>query len=171
MEEIFSDAVKALREGCYQEALEKCIQVATRWPSYKDTVRAVLLKALSEVLNQMLEMEGPSSPLFRHLVRSLAALYSTDILVTSVLGAKCLKEGALKEAKLCLSAALTIDPYHLSSHDNMATLKSQLVPRWHFKMLNDIARNTAYFRAVTSAVRALPHCTVLDIGSGTGLLR
>lgn len=171
MEELLSNAIQALGEGSCQEALEKCIQVATRWPSCKDAVRSVLLEALSDILDKMLAMEGPSSPLFRRLVRSVGALYSNDALVTAALGARCLREGVLKEARLYLTATLTLDPYHLPSRDNLATLNNQLVPRWHFKMLNDVARNAAYFRAVTSAVRTLPHCTVLDIGSGTGLLR
>lgn len=44
----------------------------------------------------------------------------------------------------------------------------ELVPRWHFAMLNDAARNNAYERAIAAVVR--PGDLVLDIGTGAGLL-
>lgn len=44
----------------------------------------------------------------------------------------------------------------------------QLVPRWHFAMLNDDDRNQAYRKAVHAAIR--PGDVVLDIGTGAGLL-
>lgn len=44
----------------------------------------------------------------------------------------------------------------------------ELVPRWHFAMLNDLARNSLFQEAIEHAVRAGDH--VLDIGSGSGLL-
>ena len=171
MELVLSDAVRALRGGQCQEALERYIQAAIRWPSCKDTIKPHLLEALSKVLDEMLRAQGPSSPLFRRLVHSVHTLYSTDPLVAAVLGTKCLNEGALKEAGLYLNASLTLDPYCLLARENMATLNQQLVHRWHFKMLNDLTRNSTYFRAINSTVRTIPQCTVLDIGSGTGLLR
>ena len=43
-----------------------------------------------------------------------------------------------------------------------------LVPRWHFAMMNDVERNTAFQAAIESVVR--PGSLVLDIGAGSGLL-
>lgn len=43
-----------------------------------------------------------------------------------------------------------------------------LVPRWHYAMLNDQARNNAYRDAIRRVVR--PGDLVLDIGTGAGLL-
>ncbi|CAA9277701.1 MAG: hypothetical protein AVDCRST_MAG41-3359 [uncultured Corynebacteriales bacterium] len=62
---------------------------------------------------------------------------------------------------------------HLAApHDRTARLMNravrELVPRWHFSMLNDDARNTAYRRAIEAVVR--PGDLVLDIGTGAGLL-
>lgn len=42
------------------------------------------------------------------------------------------------------------------------------IPKWHFAMLNDSKRNTAFERAITKQIE--PHHRVLDIGAGTGLL-
>jgi len=44
----------------------------------------------------------------------------------------------------------------------------QVVPRWHFAMMNDHDRNTAYEQAILATVR--PGDVVLDIGTGSGLL-
>ena len=44
----------------------------------------------------------------------------------------------------------------------------KLIPRWHFEMLNDEERNSAFERALSKAIT--PSTTVLDIGSGSGLL-
>jgi type II protein arginine methyltransferase len=43
----------------------------------------------------------------------------------------------------------------------------QVVPRWHFSMMNDAARNAAYSAAIAAVVR--PGDLVLDIGTGAGL--
>lgn len=42
------------------------------------------------------------------------------------------------------------------------------VPRWHFVIVRDAVRNMAYQQAIERAV--FPGCTVLEIGTGTGLL-
>jgi len=44
----------------------------------------------------------------------------------------------------------------------------ELVPRWHFAMLNDLSRNSLFEEAIKHAVRRGGH--VLDIGSGSALL-
>ncbi|WP_156397280.1 MULTISPECIES: methyltransferase domain-containing protein [unclassified Sphingomonas] len=49
-----------------------------------------------------------------------------------------------------------------------AALLKDMVPGWHFVIVRDDARNSAYDRALRRAVT--PQSRVLDIGSGTGLL-
>jgi predicted RNA methylase len=44
----------------------------------------------------------------------------------------------------------------------------QVVPRWHFSMLNDVERNVAFEKAISQVLE--DDCTVLDVGTGTGLL-
>uniref|UniRef100_UPI00358F0D8E protein arginine N-methyltransferase 9 isoform X2 n=1 Tax=Myxine glutinosa TaxID=7769 RepID=UPI00358F0D8E len=55
------------------------------------------------------------------------------------------------------------------ARENFERAAGCLVQRWHFLMLNDHQRNVAFRDAVRAAVQAGAH-TVLDIGTGTGLL-
>ena len=171
MEEVLTKAEKDLNARRAQEALESYIQAAIRWPACRELIRPQFVNSLCGVLDEMLRVQGPSSPLFRRLLQSVYSLYSRDPLVVAVLGTKCLKEGALKEAGVYLQAALNLDPCNLLARENMVALREQLVQRWHFRMLNDVTRNSTYFRAIKAAVQGIPDCTVLDIGSGTGILR
>jgi type II protein arginine methyltransferase len=49
-----------------------------------------------------------------------------------------------------------------------AEIFSHKVPRWHWPLMQDYARNTAYDAALRRAIR--PGCRVLEIGAGSGLL-
>jgi predicted O-methyltransferase YrrM len=55
-----------------------------------------------------------------------------------------------------------VPPY--SDHDALR----ELVPRWHFAMLNDLNRNSLFQESIEATVKPCDH--VLDIGSGSGLL-
>lgn len=52
--------------------------------------------------------------------------------------------------------------------DRIASHAARRIPRWHFPMLNDVERNDAFAAGIDKAIR--PGDTVLDIGTGTGLL-
>ncbi|MGR3622273.1 50S ribosomal protein L11 methyltransferase [Pseudophaeobacter sp.] len=77
-----------------------------------------------------------------------------------------LADGGLQTAQL-LSRALDLDPHHHEAQILQERLHQTFVPRWHFPMLADAARNAAYARAITAKVR--PGDIVLDIGCGAGL--
>lgn len=64
--------------------------------------------------------------------------------------------------------ALFVDPENRQAQLGLNRAHCQIVPRWHFEMLNDVKRNEAFERALTNAIT--PETIVLDIGSGTGLL-
>lgn len=64
--------------------------------------------------------------------------------------------------------ALCIDTKNQQAQQGLNRAHCQIVPRWHFEMLNDEKRNEAFRRALTNAIS--PETIVLDIGSGTGLL-
>lgn len=79
--------------------------------------------------------------------------------------------GYVDEAACCFRRALKIAPGFLGARENLDNVCSHLVERWHFRMLNDIVRNQLYQDALIKAVQQEGHRTVLDIGTGTGLLR
>ncbi|XP_014667348.1 PREDICTED: putative protein arginine N-methyltransferase 9 [Priapulus caudatus] len=77
--------------------------------------------------------------------------------------------GFFGEAALHLQKAIYINRHHVAAKETLQNLCSHLVERWHFRMLNDQWRNTAFKNAIVTAV-AQGHTSVLDIGAGTALL-
>jgi type II protein arginine methyltransferase len=63
--------------------------------------------------------------------------------------------------------ALALKPGFPEAEINLRSIYRDLVPQWHFAMMNDDARNTAYRAAIERCVRGK---RVLDIGTGGGLL-
>ncbi len=81
----------------------------------------------------------------------------------------CLKNaGRIEEAEQYLELALRLRPGAVEADETLRDMRSRLLPRWHFPMLNDTSRNSAYDRAIRRAVT--PDALVLDIGTGSGLL-
>jgi Flp pilus assembly protein TadD/SAM-dependent methyltransferase len=76
--------------------------------------------------------------------------------------------GRAPEAATALRRAVQIDPENREAQSNLRVVLSAMVPKWHFAMLNDDARNTAYARGIRAAVKPGDH--VLEIGAGSGLL-
>ena len=77
-----------------------------------------------------------------------------------------LTDGGVRTAQL-LADALALDPQHHQAQILLQRLHQVFVPRWHFPMLADTARNRAYAAAIAAKVR--PGDIVLDIGCGAGL--
>lgn len=72
-----------------------------------------------------------------------------------------------------LAHELSLRALDLAPHDEevralTADVLSIDVPRWHFRLVHDEARNNAYEAALRRAV--FPGCKVFEIGTGTGLL-
>mgnify|MGYP001627882785 CR=1 FL=1 len=77
-----------------------------------------------------------------------------------------LADGGLRTSQI-LSEALALDPRHHEAQVLQERLHQISVPRWHFPMLADKARNSAYAKAIAATVK--PGDVVLDIGCGAGL--
>ncbi|TCR79601.1 type II protein arginine methyltransferase [Rhizobium sp. BK376] len=62
-------------------------------------------------------------------------------------------------------------PTNLLARHQVRRLTSRIVPFWHIPMLNDTRRNDAFEAAIVKAIAERgPDASVLDIGTGSGLL-
>ena len=174
------------RTGQYQAALDACLALAATSTGARARVRDSMLHSLSQALTDLsdlststssqpptpspgtLEWEGPLS----EIAKGVYSLYADNAVAMTMLGVKCLEEGLCEQAKFFLGTALATEPEYLVAREKLRVLSEQVVNRWHFQMLNDVQRNSAYSRAIQLALQTCtPHCNVLDIGSGTGILR
>ena len=80
-----------------------------------------------------------------------------------------LRNGEPIKAIVYLKRALKADPSYLPAERNLQNAYSLAVDRWHFPMLNDKHRNHAFDKAIRKKI-AMGYDSVLDIGTGTGLL-
>lgn len=94
----------------------------------------------------------------------------TADMVASLLakGEAHLEKNQFADALDCFDLALCLDSKNQQAQVGLNRAHCQIIPRWHFEMLNDVKRNAAFQRALTNAIT--PETIVLDIGSGTGLL-
>lgn len=83
-------------------------------------------------------------------------------------------QGRCSEAGDAYRRALAIDPASVRAAHGLNGVLAQVVPRWHFPMMNDQRRNEAYDRALRTEIGrridAGKPALVLDIGAGSGLL-
>lgn len=76
-------------------------------------------------------------------------------------------QGQSSQAIEILRRAASLKPDLAEAQKNLRTAYNDVVPAWHFAMINDRPRNDAYAAAIA---RAAFGKRVLDIGTGTGLL-
>ena len=104
-----------------------------------------------------------------------AAIIDSDAKRTADMVANLLAKGEahlennqFADALDCFDLALCLDSQNHQAQLGRNRAYCQIIPRWHFEMLNDEQRNVAFENALTNAIT--PDTVVLDIGSGTGLL-
>lgn len=99
-----------------------------------------------------------------------AAIARDDRLLAAHMGlGQCARElGDSRAALAAFRHAAGLVPEDADVQAALSGLLSGQIPGWHFPMLADAARNEAYGRAIAKAVTA--GMTVLDIGTGSGLL-
>ncbi|GAB0092197.1 Protein arginine N-methyltransferase [Sergentomyia squamirostris] len=126
---------------------------------------------LTFVLNQhtdQLQSEDKYTELFDCYEKVLSQ-FPKDCELLTEFGSRLFKLGRYVESFNCFKQVLQIDAKHLKAFHNLQYVKDKLVERWHFRMLNDCLRNVVYENAIwTHVMKGLD--TVLDIGTGTGLL-
>ena len=79
-----------------------------------------------------------------------------------------LAKGQHNQARQLCARAVAMAPDDAEVRIIAAEILSHEVPRWHWRILQDRARNMAYDAALRRAIR--PGCRVLEIGTGSGLV-
>nr|XP_058922709.1 protein arginine N-methyltransferase 9 isoform X2 [Kogia breviceps] len=96
-------------------------------------------------------------------------LFPDDEVICNSMGEHLFRMGFRDEAAGYFCKAVKLNPDFSDAKENFYRVANWLVERWHFVMLNDTRRNTIYNAAIQKAVR-LGSKSILDIGTGTGIL-
>ncbi|XP_061737200.1 protein arginine N-methyltransferase 9-like isoform X1 [Nerophis ophidion] len=129
----------------------------------KESFRFTLFKWADE-----LDSVGRIQDLFNCYEQALE-LFPADEVILNSMGEHLFRMGFRDEAAGHFYKALKLKPDYPEARENFYRVANWLVERWHFLMLNDHGRNLKYQQAIQKAVRG--GCsTVLDIGTGTGIL-
>ncbi|XP_076427926.1 protein arginine N-methyltransferase 9-like isoform X2 [Peromyscus maniculatus bairdii] len=97
-------------------------------------------------------------------------LFPDDEVICNSMGEHLFRMGFRDEAAGYFHKAVKLNPDFSDAKENFYRAANWLVERWHFLMLNDAKRNRVYNAAIQKAV-CLGSKSVLDIGTGTGILR
>lgn len=76
--------------------------------------------------------------------------------------------GEVDKAQYFYKKVLEADPDNEEVQSNLQRITSNKISYWHLEMLADSARNEAYYKAILAGIKEGD--TVLDIGTGSGLL-
>ncbi|XP_040891977.1 protein arginine N-methyltransferase 9 isoform X1 [Toxotes jaculatrix] len=129
----------------------------------KESFRFTLFKWAEE-----LDSVGRIQDLFDCYERALE-LFPADEVILNSMGEHLFRMGFRDEAAGHFHKALKLRPDYPEARENFYRVANWLVERWHFFMLNDHGRNQKYQQAIQKAVQSGCN-TVLDIGTGTGIL-
>ncbi|XP_037114710.1 protein arginine N-methyltransferase 9 [Syngnathus acus] len=151
----------------YGPAFVHYLLVLNLAPEFKDfakeSFRFTLFKWAEE-----LDSAGRIQDLFGCYEQALE-LFPADEVILNSMGEHLFRMGFRDEAAGHFFKALKLKPDFSEARENFYRVANWLVERWHFLMLNDHGRNRKYQQAIQKAVRG--GCTtVLDIGTGTGIL-
>ncbi|ETE63961.1 putative protein arginine N-methyltransferase 10, partial [Ophiophagus hannah] len=97
-------------------------------------------------------------------------LYPNDEVIYNSMGEHLFRLGFRDEAAAYFHKARKLNPDFPDAKENFYRVANWVVERWHFIMLNDYSRNLLYQKAIQKAVHS-GYRNVLDIGTGTGILR
>ena len=84
---------------------------------------------------------------------------------------RCVKNSAFSACNTFLFIDFFVQPSHIPARKALARLSDQIADSWHFSMVNDYSRNSAFIGALKNYLRRnIGTVSTLDLGSGTGLL-
>ena len=184
-------AIEHFRAGRYNESAEICVGILAgnadnpeinhllgfiRFNQGKSDDGVALLKRAVSAPNATAEMHNNYGALLNQLGRTdeaIAALNRALALKPNYADALNNLGIAYREAKntdaaiAAFKRAVELSPDLPHAKANLRSAYRDVVPAWHFAMMGDKRRNTAYRAAIA---RAVPGKRVLDIGTGAGLL-
>jgi type II protein arginine methyltransferase len=145
-------------------------------PKFREELLQVLKLHGSRLIAQgSAEKEKPSLHSSISLYRLAVSVFPNDPEALTLLGRMLFVVGDEREARLqwlAAVAAAACEAECVEARESLDLLNARAVNRWHYRMINDVARNESYqdalFRAFTR--RNARPTAVLDIGAGTGLL-
>ncbi|CAM9175374.1 unnamed protein product [Choristocarpus tenellus] len=162
------------KEGQHAAAIGILLQVLHSVPQLADELEGDLTYSLKEYGEHLLERRQGEKAKWLYsqaipLLRSPKALHTN-------FGTLLYSLGQATASLRSFERALEIDSTYWPALESLENVKNLAVDRWHFRMLNDGKRNHAYCRAISRAVAQAKErlseeaVTVLDIGTGTGIL-
>lgn len=160
-------AQQCLLNQDYGTAFVHYLLVLNLAPVFKDLARESFRFTLFKWTEE-LDSVGRIQDLFECYEQALE-LFPADEVILNSMGEHLFRMGFRDEAAGHFHKALKLRPDYPEARENFYRVANWLVERWHFLMLNDRGRNRKYQQAIQKAVRS--GCsTVLDIGTGTGIL-
>ncbi|XP_063074289.1 protein arginine N-methyltransferase 9 [Engraulis encrasicolus] len=160
-------AQQCLHNQDYGTAFVHYLLVLNVEPMLKDFVKESFRFTLFKWAEE-LDSLGRIQDLFDCYEQALE-LFPVDEVILNSMGEQLFRMGFRDEAAGHFHKALKLKPDFPEAKENFYRVANWLVERWHFLMLNDRGRNHKYQLAIQKAVHG--GCsTVLDIGTGTGIL-
>ncbi|XP_066535623.1 protein arginine N-methyltransferase 9 [Hoplias malabaricus] len=160
-------AQQCLLQQDYGTAFVHYLLVLNLAPVLKDFARESFRFTLFKWADE-LDSLGRIQDLFDCYEQALE-LFPVDEVIVNSMGEHLFRMGFRDEAAAHFHKALKLRPDFPEAKENFYRVANWLVERWHFLMLNDHGRNRKYQLAIQRAVQE--GCsTVLDIGTGTGIL-
>ncbi|KAK0144927.1 Protein arginine N-methyltransferase 9 [Merluccius polli] len=151
----------------YGTAFVHYLLVLNLAPMLKDFARESFRFTLFKWADE-LDSVGRIQDLFNCFEQALE-LFPADEVILNSMGEHLFRMGFRDEAAGHFHKALKLKPDYPEARENFYRVANWLVERWHFLMLNDRGRNQKYQQAIQKAVERGCN-TVLDIGTGTGIL-
>ncbi|XP_038209128.1 protein arginine N-methyltransferase 9-like [Zerene cesonia] len=164
----FIDYARQLSSNeCYAKAFDMYLMAFEKNPDLKNLYEREFRSVINK-LNEMLAAGDKIDDIFCNFSRAIY-LFPGNMYLLNEVGKYLYKFGYYSEAWFQFQKALKVDAGFVNAEKNLNSVKNLLVERWHFKMLNDKIRNESYRAAIHDLI-SRGKDTVLDVGSGTGLL-
>ncbi|CAO1328744.1 unnamed protein product [Diamesa serratosioi] len=161
------EILKLIDQNQHRIAFDRVVEVIKNDPNNKNNCKNVFSFVLNNLGSDLLA-RNEIEEIFSCFEVALS-LFPSNSSILNELGVILQKLDKVNDSFNCFQQSFDADRTNLKAYQNLQNIINQ-VERWHFHMLNDHLRNDAYKQALEKFTKDGKHHTVLDIGSGTGLL-